>query len=128
MSTRVPDNFYPECPAVMNDGRQFTDWRSATVREQYVKNLNKFSRDDELRTFYQQNGSDLMDATWGFLKQSAYCFPNKCVHYNPTRSTNELDRMELVNYNNIGAGISKQPVGNCRVYKDYRATTTKNNN
>ena len=126
MSLRVPDNFYPDCPANMGDGRQFTDWRSATVREHYNKNLNKFSRDDELRTFYQQNGTGIIDVTWKFLKQNAQCFPNKCVHFNPTRSSNELDAHEMRNYNMIGSGKAHPSVGVCNVYKDYRSSVCKN--
>ena len=68
MSNRVSDNFYPECPAIMNDGRQFTDWRTATVREQFNKNINGFTRDDEMRNFYQKNGNGIIDATWDYLK------------------------------------------------------------
>ena len=122
MSSKVPDNYYPECPAIMNDGRQFTDWRTATVREQFNKNINGFTRDDELRNFYQQNGKGIMDAEWNYLKVNAYCFPSKCTHYNPTLSSNQLDYDEMQRYNSIATGRAGPEVGICRPMRDYRAS------
>ena len=122
MSTRVPDNYYKQCPAIMNDGRQFTDWRSATVREQFNKNINGFTRDDELRNFYQKNGRDIMNVTWNYLKTTADCLPNKCVHYNPTLSSNELDYLEMQKYNAVSLGTAGKDIGKCKQYDDYRLT------
>lgn len=123
------DNFFTGCPAKMNDSRFLTDYRTSNTREQYLKSINNISRNDEYRSFLQQNGGVIMDAEWDFLKVSNTCKIQTCVHTNPTRSTNGMDYTELKLHDKVRTGkLNASDVGYpvCRDLHDYRMTETDN--
>lgn len=121
-TTIAPDNYYLQCPAIMNESRQFTDFRTATVREQFNRHVNGFSRDDEMRNFYITNARTIMDATRKHIKNTSQCSEYKCLHENPTLSSNELDFQEFRNYNLVATGRAKKNDGECAKPKDYWMT------
>lgn len=79
------DNYYHMCPPMMEDGRLFTDYRTATRRNEYVKYINDIVRDDEYRAFLQQNANRLIESEWEYTRNNKSCFVNECVHNYPTR-------------------------------------------
>lgn len=115
------DNFFQECPAMMSDGRIFTDYRSPARREQYNKTINGFVRDDDYRMFLQLNAEKIMDSTWDHSKKINSCFPNQCIHTFPTRSTPGMNYQELKLYNAVRSG---QKQAKCENLADYRMTIT----
>lgn len=121
------DNFYKGCPAKMEDGRFLTDYRTSNTREQYIKSINGFVRDDEYRMFLQQNGEQILDKEWTHLKDKNLCATKCCVHTSPTRSTHGTSYEELKKYNAVKTGRitesdSSYPV--CEAMPDYRITHT----
>ena len=118
------DNYFKMCPANMSDGRLFTDYRSATRREQYNKAINGFVRDDEYRLFLQNNGATLMDRTWDYTKKHNSCHPNVCIHTAFTRSSPREDYEEMQLYNNVREGKPTKISPKCHPMPDYRLTVT----
>jgi hypothetical protein len=116
------DNFFKTCPAMMSDGRLFTDYRTATRREQYNKYVNGIVRDDEYRMFMQTNASPIMDTTWNYNKEHNSCFVNKCVHTYPTRVPPAAFPEELQTYNDVMEHVPPKRNVTCSKYADYRAT------
>jgi hypothetical protein len=114
------DNYFKMCPAMMSDGRIFTDYRTSTTREQYNKISGGFARDDDYRLYLQSNGSNILNGEWENNKKKYYCFPNVCYHTNPLRSSNALDIKEMRNYTGVRTGKISTAVVKCGVEQDYR--------
>ena len=67
------DNYFQGCPAVMSDGRIFSDYRTATRREEFTKYSNGIVRDDIYRLFLEDNADKIMDQTFQTYKQNDSC-------------------------------------------------------
>jgi hypothetical protein len=81
----MADNFYKECPAMMSDGRLFTDYRSSVRTNEHLKRINGIKRDDEYRLFLQNNAKKIMDNQWATMRKYKSCWSNQCVHNYPVR-------------------------------------------
>ncbi len=57
---RTVNNKFKTSPAIMNDGRSFTDYRPACYVDSMIANNNKISGSNEYREFLIQNGLHLM--------------------------------------------------------------------
>jgi hypothetical protein len=112
------NNYFKDCPAKMDDSRQFTDWRTATRREEYVKHINGIVRDDEYRVFLQKNAEKIMNGEWSYLKKNANCWKNGCTHNYPTR----MDPAKFVEERSAHDEANKSGNGKfqCAAEKDYR--------
>jgi hypothetical protein len=120
----MSNNFFKGCPALMEDGRFLTDYRSATTREQYNKYRNGIVRDDDFRMFLQNNGTRLMDDAWKKNRTDNSCFPNDCIHMFPTRSTPGMLYDEMKIYNAVKTQRLAKPIPQCVTQPDYRASQT----
>ena len=127
------DNFYHNCPPMMSyGGRQFTDYKTPTRRNEYIKYINGITRDDQYRLFLQNNGVQIEDNIWNYHKTHDLCNINPCVHNYPTRNIPQHfveereahDKRALNNYQS-----SEQNMG-CSKYEDFRlsARNTKDKN
>jgi hypothetical protein len=115
------DNFYKNYPAVMSDGRTFTDYKSETRRNEYIKYTNDIRRDDDYRMFLQKNGKELMDKEFSSFKGGDNEYRD-CVHNYPTRSLPHLFAAEMNDYNALSDPNHKVDPSKCTVFKDYRLT------
>ena len=113
------DNYYKECPAVM-DYSQITDYRQSSVREQYIRSFNNIISDHEYRNFLQKNGANILNTEWKILNNSYSCQPNVCIHTSPTRQTQEEQFRENKLYNDVRMGRIDPSVVKCQKYNDYR--------
>ncbi len=123
------DNVYKGCPAKMADARFLTDYRQSTTREQYIKTINNFSRDEDYRQFLQQNADQILDKEWDYLKSKNTCSVQVCIHSLPTQATHGSNNTELKLYNNVRTGKLKQNddgYPTCPNFPDYRITHTNN--
>jgi hypothetical protein len=123
------DNFYKGCPAKMADGRFLTDYRTANAREQYIKTINGFYRDDDYRMFLQGSADQIMDQEWKFFRTQISCNPTCCVHKYHTRTTPSANYEELAIYNAVQSGKLKSTdkiYPSCAELADYRMTNTSN--
>jgi hypothetical protein len=117
------DNFFQSCPAKMSDGRFLADYRSANTRDQYIKTINGFVRDDEYRWFLQQNANSIMNKEWEILKEKNSCPTKVCVNQFPTRMTNGMLNEQMQTYNSVASGKLKESdkgFPSCAAWDDYR--------
>jgi hypothetical protein len=115
------DNYFTDCPAMMSDGRIFTDYRSSQVREEIFRDKNCLLSENQTREFRYRNGEKILDYEWNNIKSNYGCYPKKkCFHKSPvTRTTSIYNNAELLAYNNV------IPAPGCDVYcDDFRATKT----
>ena len=107
------DNFFPECPAVMSDARFLQDYQDSIRRDEHIKYVNKIYRDDEYRTFLQNNGKKIISNLWEQQVSVNKCWVNNCNHVGETRASLQDYINEMNNYNN------PSPKSQCKKYKDY---------
>lgn len=119
------DNYFQECPPMMNDGRLFTDYRSSQVREELFKHKKCIMSENEARTLRIENAEDILDNEWEQIRQSKSCHPKKrCYHkYPTTRVTTAYNNAEILAYN----GMIPAPICDSQCY-DFRATSTQGRN
>ncbi len=111
------DNFFQNCPAIMSDGRLFTEWRSDVLLNENIKDVNNVVRDDDYRILLQKNADAFMNQEWMYISEQAKCNQTKCVHKYSTRMPLRYLCQEMNDYN-------ARKVENCPVYNDYRLTIT----
>ena len=115
----MSDNFYKFCPPLIDDsGRSFTDFMTASLRDEMNKVELNIWRDDEMRIKYQQNGLQMLNNDWAALQKRAACRANRCVHNFPSLSTPADFANEMAAYNR--SRQTNQPYGVCKVYSDQR--------
>lgn len=119
------DNFFKTCPPKMSDGRLFTDYRTATRRNEYVKYVNNIVRDDDYRVFLQKNADTIMDNEWDYNRRNKSCWVNECVHNYPTRVYPPWFAEERIKYDSL-FDPNRRVRYVCSNKNDYRLTETKN--
>ena len=120
------DNFFQNCPAMMSDGRHFTDYRTATRREEHIKYLNGYQRDDDYRMFLQGNAEEIINNEWAFNTNKMSCHENECIHNQPsTRVLPQLFYKERQDFDN--SMKPNQPIlrNTCPTFSDYRMVQTE---
>lgn len=105
---------------MMSDGRLFTDYRSNSLLNEYIKYNNKIKGDDNYRLFLQNNAKTLMDKEWSNLRKCKSCYMNNCVHNYPMRMYTPWFVEEKRNYNL--AETTKANTYLCPKFNDYRIT------
>lgn len=73
---KVSNNKYPDCPAIMDDGRAFTDYRSACYINDVLRVKNGIQNSYEYRQFLINNGTELMNTIRLYNIQKSSC--NSC--------------------------------------------------
>ena len=111
---------------MMSDGRLFTDYKTATRRNEYIKYMNDIVRDDDYRLFLQENADKLMNNEWGYYKDKTGCWENGCIHIYPTRT---IPQFFVPERNDFDAFFypKERPalINRCKKYNDYRLTESK---
>ena len=74
-SCKVSNNKYPDCPAIMNDGRAFTDYRSSCYINDAIRVKNGITNSYDYRQFLIHNGNEMMNSTrlYNIEKLSCNC-------------------------------------------------------
>lgn len=81
----MSDNYFKQCPAVMSDGRLFTDYKTATRLNEGIKNINGIRQNDDYRLFLQSNAESIMNNRWNYTKAKNLCWLSTDIHNYPTR-------------------------------------------
>ena len=58
---KVSNNKFPDCPAIMDDGRAFTDYRSPCYLNSLIKSENKIRNSYDYRQYLINNGLKIMN-------------------------------------------------------------------
>ncbi len=72
---RVSNNKYPDCPAIMDDGRAFTDYRSSCFMNNMLKVKNNIRNSYEYRQFLIRNGEQVMNDIRLYNIKKSSCRP-----------------------------------------------------
>ena len=72
---KVPNNKYLNCPALMEDGRLFTDYRSSHYTDKFIQLENKIMNSYDYRMFLTRNGSEIMNKNQDYLNRELSCSP-----------------------------------------------------
>jgi hypothetical protein len=71
----VPNNKYKNCPAFMEDGRLFTDYRSSHYVDKFIQAENKIMNSFEYRMFLTRNGSQIINKNNDYIQKEYACSP-----------------------------------------------------
>lgn len=102
---KVSNNKYPDCPAIMNDGRAFTDYRSSCYINDILRVKNGIKNSYDYRQFLIHNGNEVMNSLRLYNIQKMAC--TECVA-KPISCENvcDVDRQSvncyLYNQNGVG--------------------------
>jgi hypothetical protein len=61
------------CPALMSDGRLFTNYMLNSKLVSYIKEVNNLSNDTEFRHFLQKKGHNILKNEKSFLEKNKIC-------------------------------------------------------
>lgn len=117
------DNFFKLGPAKMSDARVFTDYRTATTREEYNKQKNKLFKDNEYRIYLQENAEYIIENEWQNNKKLYFVNNTNCIHNYNTAVDPQTFYVERSKYDTIYG--KKNNLYPCQQYSDYRLTYTK---
>lgn len=99
---KASNNKYFDCPAIMSDGRTFTDYRQSYVINDQLMLKNRQFNNYSYRQFLINNGENLMNSNNQYIQQKAGCpscipihVPNKIVC--TANSVNSICRLNDVN-------------------------------
>jgi hypothetical protein len=102
---KTSNNKYFECPALMEDGRAFTDYRPSSDVENMIQYSNNIMSSYEYRQFLINNANKIMDVNTMYASNKLSC--NDCntpdVPFNTVCNVNsKYSRCQTVNPNGIG--------------------------
>jgi hypothetical protein len=118
------DNFYCNCPPMMNDGRFLTNYKSAWSNNEYIKYVNGIVRNDDYRLFLQMNADKILNSEFIYMKGHDSCMNNACIHKYPLRMDPRLFDQERENANKLMKSKELPNSFKCNKYPDYRLTNT----
>lgn len=72
---KVSNNKYPDCPAIMDDGRAFTDYRSACYLNDMLRVKNGIQNSYDYRQFLIRNGENIINTVRLYNIQKTSCRP-----------------------------------------------------
>lgn len=72
---RTGNNKYPGCPAMMNDGRAFTDFRSPCYVNNLIRVKNNIHNSYDYRQFLIHNADNIMSSLRKYNIQKNGCTP-----------------------------------------------------
>jgi hypothetical protein len=76
---KASNNKYPDCPALMEDGRAFTDYRPSCYINDLIRVMNGIHSSYSYRQFLQQNALELMDTIRLYNIKKNGCSPCNAV-------------------------------------------------
>lgn len=124
---KASNNKYLDCPARMDDGRAFTDYRPSHTVDDMIRISNNMMTSFEYRNFLQANASSIMKINQEYLENKLGChncnvppvpFQQTCVYNNSYDKCSDLNmrgigldnKVSNVNYQLLDAGSNGDSV------------------
>ena len=108
---KTSNNKYFDCPARMDDGRHFTDYRQNSFIETMIRESNNLSSNYDYRQFLINNAKDIMSINNNYVNDKLKC--NNCnyveVPFNIECNINK-DYSICNNINPVGVGIKNNGI------------------
>jgi hypothetical protein len=117
---KTSDNKHLDCPAVMEDGRAFTDYRQSDSVNEMIRNGNNVMTNFEYRNFLINNGKSIMKINNNYLEKKLECkdcntpsvpFEVTCV-YNSNYGKCSKNNLNGTGINNIVNNSSSESINN----------------
>ena len=111
------NNQYFGCPALMSDGRTFTDYRPKCVVNQEIIDANNISNSYDYRQFLISNANNLMRANQAYAVKKVSCKP--CTATSASMDSQMNCNVDIYGANcgltnPRGLGLTNQSVQNIR--------------
>lgn len=87
----MSNNRHETCPALMSDGRIFTNYLPNRLYNDHIKYSNNIQVNTAYKEFLQQNATNIISEQNKFLEKHAKC--NKNVTFNDTPQPNTRDKL-----------------------------------
>jgi hypothetical protein len=102
---KTSNNKYFDCPARMDDGRAFTDWRPSSDVENMIQYSNNIMSSYQYRQFLIHNANEIMNVNSMYSNNKLSC--NNCdakqVPFNTVCDVNaQTSKCHNINQNGIG--------------------------
>jgi hypothetical protein len=113
---KTSNNKHFDCPARMDDGRVFTDYRPSTTVDDMIRYSNNVMSSYEYRQFLINNASNIMSVNNDYTKEKVGC--NSCNYQDIPFQTicnvnDKYSSCKMVNQNGIGIkNIATQNIKN----------------
>jgi hypothetical protein len=102
---KTSNNKHFDCPARMDDGRVFTDYRPSTTVDDMIRYSNNVMSSYEYRQFLINNANNIMSVNNNYTKEKVGC--NSCDYQEVPFQTicnvnDKYSRCKMVNQNGVG--------------------------
>ena len=71
--SKISNNRYKKCPALMADARTFTDYRSSCYVNSALQQKNGIMSSEEYRRFLVSNGNKILEQSDKYFKHQTNC-------------------------------------------------------
>jgi hypothetical protein len=111
------NNKYFGCPALMSDGRTFTDYRPRCMVNDQIKKANQLTNSYDFRQFLIHNAESLMKANQQYAIQKVSCKP--CTFATNTLNSQTNCQLDIQSstcgvVDPRGLGLTNQSIQNIR--------------
>jgi hypothetical protein len=107
---KTSNNKYFDCPARMDDGRSFTDYRPDSTVNDMIRYSNNIMGSNEYRQFLIDNASEIINVSNNYIKEKVGCnscdykplpFQTECVINASTSTCKVVDPNGIGIYNKV---------------------------
>lgn len=119
---KTSNNKYPDCPAIMDDGRAFTDYRPSCYINDVIRVTNGINSSYGYRQFLQHNATQLMDTIRMYNIKKNGCSPCSAVPV-------QCETLCSVDHQAVSCAPydCARGIGRCYQYKPNPQMPTQNN-
>jgi hypothetical protein len=84
------NNFHPNAPALMSDGRSFSNWQPTAVLNEQIRKREKLQSNWAYRQYLQNNANSIIE-----FDQSTACHQTGCPYAYVSKTRNPFESSDL---------------------------------
>lgn len=117
------DNFFGcQCPPKSGPGfRELTNYKNSTLMNEEIRYANKIPREDQYRQFLINNGKEMSNQEWNYMRANHSCWLNECAFRSNTMIPPSQFPYEMDRNNQLLTNPNHEPYV-CKKYQDMRMT------